>query len=184
MSKSKNLEIATLAGGCFWCMESTFAEVAGVEDVVSGYAGGNVINPDYETVASGKTDHREAVQILFDSEKISYELILDIFWKHIDPTDRGGAFVDRGFQYTSAIFVHDAEQRRVAEKSKLALMRSGTFSAEVVTPIIDYRNFYPAEDYHQDYFHKEPFKYEFYRSRSGREDFLTRTWGRECSISI
>ncbi len=183
MSKSKNLEIATLAGGCFWCMESTFAEVDGVEDVVSGYAGGNVMYPDYETVACGRTDHREAVQILFDPEKITYEEILNIFWQHIDPTDRGGEFVDRGFQYTSEIFVHDSEQRSTAERSKRELMRSGKFSAEVITPIISYRNFYPAEDYHQDYFRKEPFKYEFYRSRSGRDEFLSRVWGQECPIS-
>jgi peptide methionine sulfoxide reductase msrA/msrB len=174
-----NLKIATLAGGCFWCVESDFEKVSGVAKVVSGYTGGQKENPTYEEVTTGKTGHYEAVQVYYDPAKVSYERILDVFWRHVDPTDPGGQFVDRGSQYRTAIFYHDEEQKRIAEKSKEALEKSGKFKKPVVTPIVEFSKFYEAEEYHQDYYRKSPARYQIYRSGSGRDRFLDETWGKQ-----
>ncbi|MBI2346510.1 MAG: peptide-methionine (R)-S-oxide reductase MsrB [Deltaproteobacteria bacterium] len=167
---------ATFAGGCFWCMEGPFEAEAGVLEVLAGYTGGAVVNPTYEQVSSGSTGHLEAIQVVYDPTKVSYERLLDIFWRQIDPTDDGGQFVDRGGQYGSAIFCHDEEQRRLAEASKEALAKSGRFAKRIVTPIRTLETFYPAENYHQDYYKRNPLRYKFYRFNSGRDRFLKKTW--------
>ena len=182
---NSNIEVATLAGGCFWCVESDLEKIDGVEAVVSGYAGGNKENPTYEEVSSGTTGHREAVQVFFDSTKVNYSAILEVYWKNIDPTDAGGSFVDRGEQYTSAIFVHDQKQREAAELSKNKLAEMGVFNKPIVTPIIDFSSFFPAEEYHQDYYRKNPVRYNFYRYGSGRDNFVESVWGEDKdSITI
>jgi peptide methionine sulfoxide reductase msrA/msrB len=174
--ETRNTEVATFAGGCFWCMESDFKKVPGALKVVSGYTGGKKENPTYEEVCSGRTGHLEAVQVYYDPGKITYGQLLDIFWRHIDPTDEGGQFVDRGSQYRSAVFYHDEEQKRLAEASRADLARSGKFAKPVATEILPLTTFYEAEDYHQDYCKKSPSRYHFYRSNSGRDQFLTKTW--------
>ncbi len=176
--------LATFAGGCFWCMETPFEKLDGVTAVISGYCGGDEQNPTYEQVGSGTTGHAESVQIHFDATKISYQQLLDVFWRQIDPTDAGGQFVDRGSQYRSAIFVHDAEQRRLAQASKEALARSGRFSKPLVTEIVDYVRFWPAEEYHQDFFRKNPVRYHSYRAGSGRDAFIEKTWGKDAEVMI
>ncbi len=168
-------QIATFAGGCFWCVESDFEKVPGVVKVISGYTGGTGENPTYETYA--KKGHVEAVQIYFDPSKVTYEQLLDYLWKHIDPTDSGGQFVDRGPQYRSAIFYHDEEQKRLAEKSKEELGKSGRFSKPIVTEILKFNRFFDAEEYHQDYYKKNPIRYKYYRHGSGRDQFLKKVWG-------
>ena len=173
----KNLNKATFAGGCFWCTESDFEKIDGVVEAVSGYTGGDEKNPTYEQVSSGATGHYEAVQVYYDPLKISYAELLEVFWRHVNPTDAGGQFVDRGPQYRSAIFYHDDEQKSLAEKSKADMDRSGVFKTRLVTPIIALKKFYPAEDYHQDYYKKNPIRYKWYRSGSGRDQFLDNTWG-------
>lgn len=173
----EKIEAATFAGGCFWCMEHPFEKLDGVIDVVSGYTGGDLSNPTYKDVSSGKTGHLEAVQITYDPEKIIYEQLLDIFWRQIDPTDAGGSFVDRGIQYSSAIFYHSKEQELEAEKSKEALDKSGTYGKAIVTEIRAFEKFYRAEDYHQDYYKKNPIRYKFYRAGSGRDRYLKKLWG-------
>ncbi|HSB04161.1 MAG TPA: peptide-methionine (S)-S-oxide reductase MsrA [Thermodesulfobacteriota bacterium] len=170
------LRVATFAGGCFWCTESDFEKVPGVVKVLSGYTGGKKENPSYQEVSSGTTGHIEAVQVFYDPSKITYEELLDTFWKHIDPTDSGGQFVDRGAQYRSAIFYHDEEQKILAEKSKEALMKSGKFDKPIVTEIIRFTRFYEAEEYHQDYYKKNPLRYKYYRYGSGRDQFLKKVW--------
>ncbi len=172
-----DLPRATFAGGCFWCTEADFRKLDGVVEVTSGYTGGQVENPSYEAVSSGGTGHLEAVQVIYDPRKISYRELVDYFFKHIDPTDAGGQFVDRGAQYRSAIFYHDEEQKRLAEESKRELEASGHFKKPVVTEIIAFTRFYPAEDYHQDYFEKNPARYGYYRWNSGRDQFVKREWG-------
>ncbi len=174
-----NLQTATFAGGCFWCTESDFEKLPGVVKVISGYTGGTKENPTYEEVSSGKTGHVEAVQVYYDPTRITYEELLDHFWKHVDPTDAGGQFVDRGAQYRSAIFYHDEEQKRLAEKSKEALSKSGRFKKPIVTEIVKFTKFYEAEDYHQDYYKTHALKYKFYRYASGRDQFLEKVWGKE-----
>ncbi|MEZ7195727.1 peptide-methionine (R)-S-oxide reductase MsrB [Pseudodesulfovibrio sp. 9FUS] len=176
-SGNANYEIATLAGGCFWCVESDMEKLPGVIKVVSGYAGGSEPNPTYEQVSSGSTGYRESVQVTFDPARISYAEVLDHYWRHFDPTDSGGSFGDRGFQYTSAIFYHNAQQREVAEASKKALDESGRFDNPVVTPLIEYTTFYPAEAYHQDYYKHNPVRYKTYRYFSGRDRFVEDHWG-------
>ncbi|OPY90226.1 MAG: Peptide methionine sulfoxide reductase MsrA/MsrB [Syntrophus sp. PtaU1.Bin208] len=171
--------VATFAGGCFWCVESDFKKVPGVVQVVSGYTGGTGENPTYENY--GRTGHVEAVQITYDPRKISYEQLLDIFWRHIDPTDGGGQFVDRGPHYRSAVFYHDEEQRKAAEKSKQALEKSGKFDKPIVTPLIPFTKFYKAETYHQDYGAKNPLHYQLYRSGSSRDRFREKIWGKEAA---
>jgi peptide methionine sulfoxide reductase msrA/msrB len=177
--ETRNTEVATFAGGCFWCMESDFKKVPGTLKVVSGYTGGKKENPTYEEVCSGRTGHLEAVQVYYDPGKITYGQLLDIFWRHIDPTDEGGQFVDRGSQYRSAVFYHDEEQKRIAEASRSDLARSGKFAKPVATEILPLTTFYEAEDYHQDYCQKSPLRYHLYRSNSGRDPFLEKTWGNE-----
>ncbi|MBU1039956.1 MAG: peptide-methionine (R)-S-oxide reductase MsrB [Proteobacteria bacterium] len=174
------LATATLAGGCFWCVESDFVHIPGVVSVTSGYAGGKEKNPSYEQVSSGSTGHLESVQIRFDPAKVSYRLLLEWFWRHHDPTDAGGQFCDRGNQYRAAIFVHDAGQRREAEASKKALVDSRVLKSPVVTPIIDHTTFYPAEGYHQRYFEKNPLRYKFYRYNCGRDNTIRALWGSEA----
>ncbi|MEN8141649.1 MAG: peptide-methionine (S)-S-oxide reductase MsrA [Thermodesulfobacteriota bacterium] len=167
---------ATFAGGCFWCMEKPFERLKGVTAVVSGYIGGTLENPTYEQVSAGASGHLEAVQITYDPALVSYEQLLEIFWRQIDPTDGAGQFVDRGSQYRSAIFVHDDEQRQQAEKSRAALAESGRFPGKIVTEILAATTFYPAEEYHQDYYKKSPLRYKYYRYRSGRDQFLAKVW--------
>lgn len=178
---SKSEKIATFAGGCFWCMESDFEKVPGVWKVISGYTGGSRDNPTYEEVCTGRTGHLEAVQVHYDPSVVSYEQLLGIYWRHIDPTDEGGQFVDRGSQYRSAVFYQDDEQKHLAEKSRDELKRSGAFTRPVVTQILPLTTFYEAEDYHQDYYRKNPARYQFYRSHSGRDEFLKKTWGEDNS---
>jgi len=175
----KMLRTATFAGGCFWCTESDFEKLPGVVKVVSGYTGGPKENPSYEEVSSGSTGHVEAVQVYYDPSKITYAELLDYFWKHIDPTDGGGQFADRGPQYRSVIFYHDEEQKRIAEKSKEELGKSGKFNKPISTEIIKFATFYDAEEYHQDYYKKHSVKYNFYRYGSGRDQFLKKVWGKE-----
>jgi peptide methionine sulfoxide reductase msrA/msrB len=170
------LRIATFAGGCFWCTEADFDKLGGVVRVVSGYTGGTVENPTYEQVCSGGTGHLEAVQVYFDPRKVGYEELLDHFWKHIDPTDPGGQFVDRGSQYSSAIFYSDEDQRAAAERSKARLASSGVFDRPIVTSIRELDKFYEAEEYHQDYSRSCPIRYKAYRKGSGRDRFLEETW--------
>ena len=175
MPDKPNLPVATLAGGCFWCVESDFRKLPGVVQVVSGYAGGHGPNPTYVDYA--EKGYVEAVQVFYDPQKLTYPQILDYFWRHMDPTDAGGQFVDRGPQYRSVIYYHDEEQKRLAEASKQALAHSGPFTKPIVTEIVKFTNFYPAEGYHQDYAHKNPVRYKYYRWNSGRDQFLQKTWG-------
>ncbi|MGD8366621.1 MAG: peptide-methionine (S)-S-oxide reductase MsrA [Desulfobacterales bacterium] len=172
----RHYEKAAFAGGCFWCTESDFEKVDGVVEVISGYTGGHKENPTYEEVCSGRTGHYEAVQVVYDPEKVSYSQLLEIFWRHIDPTDSGGQFVDRGSQYRSAIFYHDEEQKTAAEESKRALAASDVFRRPIVTEILPLDRFYDAEEYHQDYYKKSPTRYQMYRYGSGRDRFLERAW--------
>jgi peptide methionine sulfoxide reductase msrA/msrB len=178
-----SLQEATFAGGCFWCTESDFEKLPGVVKVISGYTGGTKENPTYAEVSSGKTGHVEAVQVYYDPTKITYEELLDYFWKHVDPTDAGGQFVDRGGQYRSAIFYHDEEQKRLAEKSKEALSKSGKFNKLIATEIVKFTKIYEAEDYHQDYYKTHALKYKFYRYASGRDQFLEKVWGKEMETA-
>jgi peptide methionine sulfoxide reductase msrA/msrB len=168
---------ATFAGGCFWCVESDFEKLPGVEKVLSGYTGGTSENPTYEEVSAGTSGHIEAVQMYYDPEKVTYEDLLDHLWKHINPTDPHGQFVDQGPQYRSAIFYHNEEQRQLAEKSKEALNKSGRFPDPIVTEILPFTTFYEAEAYHQDYYKKNPLRYKYYRHGSGRDQYLKTIWG-------
>lgn len=174
---------ATFAGGCFWCVESDFEKVDGVVEVVSGYTGGNKENPTYEEVSSGSTGHLESVQVVYNPAKVSYRDLLEVFWRHVDPTDPGGQFVDRGSQYTSAIFYHNDEQKQMAEESKEALEKSGRFKEPIATEIRPFTTFYLAEEYHQDYYKRHALRYRFYRHSSGRDQFLQKAWGDEKSPS-
>jgi len=178
-TESQTYKTATFAGGCFWCIEADFEKIPGVAKVISGYTGGTKENPTYEEVSSGTTGHVEAVQVYYDPEKVNYEKLLQVFWRHIDPTDGGGQFVDRGSQYGSAIFYHDGEQKKAAEKSKQELAKSGKFGKPIVTPILKFTRFYEAEDYHQDYYRKNPLRYTYYRHGSGRDRFLEKVWAKE-----
>ena len=174
--KTNDEETATFAGGCFWCMESPFEKLNGVQEVISGYTGGHKENPAYKEVSSGSTGHLEAIQIIYDPSQISYSQLLDVFWRQVDPTDPGGQFVDRGQQYTTAIFYHSDKQKEEAEASKASLQESGRYTASVVTPIRKASQFYQAEDYHQDYYKKNPIRYKFYRFNSGRDRYLKGIW--------
>jgi len=170
--------VATVAGGCFWCMEPPFERLDGVVSVVSGYSGGTEVNPTYEQVASGRTSHTESVEILFDPEVISFDNIIEVFWMNIDPTQVDGQFADRGKQYRTVIFYHDEEQKQKAEASKKKLEESGKFNSPIVTTIEPFTAFYNAEDYHQDYYKKNEMHYKMYRKGSGREGYLERTWSK------
>lgn len=171
---------AIFAGGCFWCMESAFAPVEGVLQVTSGYTGGDVPNPTYEQVTSGKTGHFEAIEVVYDPTRVSYAKLLRVFWMNIDPTDAIGQFADRGSQYRTAVFYLNGEQKTLAERSRDDLARSGVFSEPIATRILPAGKFYPAEDYHQDYHAKNPVRYEMYRQGSGRAGFLAETWDAEA----
>ncbi|MDJ0668139.1 MAG: peptide-methionine (R)-S-oxide reductase MsrB [Desulfobacterales bacterium] len=174
--KSGSQAAAVFAGGCFWCTESDFEKIDGVIEAISGYTGGKEANPTYKQVASGATSHAEAVKVIYDPDKISYAELLEIFWRHVDPTDDGGQFVDRGYQYRSAIFYADETERRLAEESRDRLANSGRFDKPIVTEIVPLGEFYTAEDYHQDYYKTNPMRYKWYRSGSGRDQFLKKTW--------
>lgn len=174
---NKNLENyneAIFAGGCFWCSESDFEKHEGVIEVISGYTGGKIKNPTYSQVSSGETEHREAVAVYYDPKLISYKELLEIFWKHIDPTDSGGQFVDRGFQYSSAIYYGSEEEKELAEVSKKKVEK--LFDEEIVTPILPKQTFYKAEEYHQDYYKENKLRYKYYRSASGRDAFIKENW--------
>lgn len=176
-SETKQEALATFAGGCFWCMEPPFEALAGVKSVVSGYTGGTKENPTYEEASSGSTGHTEAVQVTYDPNKISYSKLLDVFWRSMDPTDKEGQFVDRGNQYRPGIFYHSEEQKRQAEQSKADLIKLNKFKKPVVLEITAFTKFWPAEEYHQDYYKKNPVRYKYYRFRSGRDQFLEPLWG-------
>lgn len=176
---TEQLEVVTLAGGCFWCMEPPFVTLDGVEEIVAGYTGGEVEDPSYEEVSTGDTGHYEAVQIYYDPNKLTFDELLDVYWKHIDPTDPGGQFSDRGSQYRTAVFYRDEEQKETAEESRNELEESGKFEEPIVTEILPFEEFYLAERYHQDYYEKNPNKYSNYKKRSGREDFISTTWEEE-----
>jgi len=177
--KEQGLAEATFAGGCFWCMEPPFDKLAGVVSTTSGYTGGQVKNPSYEQVSAGGTGHAESVRVVYDPAKVSYQKLLDVFWHNVDPLDAAGQFCDKGHQYRTAIFYHDDEQRRLAEASKAALEASGRLRQPIVTEIVPAATFYPAEDYHQDYYQKNPIRYRFYRYGCGRDKRLEQLWGEQ-----
>ena len=172
---------ATFAGGCFWCMEPPYDKLDGVIATISGYIGGKKANPTYQEVTSGMTGHAEVVEVEYDPKKISYEKLLDVFWKNIDPTQKDAQFCDHGSQYRSGIFYHDADQKRLAEASKAALAKNKPFKGEIVTEVTPATTFYRAEDYHQDYYVKNPVRYKYYRTGCGRDARLKELWGRSAS---
>jgi peptide methionine sulfoxide reductase msrA/msrB len=175
--RHNDLRTATFAGGCFWCVEADLEKIDGVIEAISGYSGGDEEDPSYEAVAAGRTGHAEAVQVSFDPSKVTYTELLDFFWRHIDPTDPGGQFGDRGSTYRTAIFYHDEEQKHLAEASKRELTESGVFDKPIATEIVEFKKFYRAEDYHQDYFRTHELRYKYYRWGSGRDQFLKQVWG-------
>ncbi len=178
------IEVATFAGGCFWCVEADFDAVPGVVGTVSGYTGGTLADPTYKRVSAGGTGHREAVQIFYDPKQVTYATLVEIFWRSVDPTDGGGQFCDRGQSYETAIFANSLEQKQQAEVSKRELGRSGVLGRPVVTPIEVAGPFYPAEDYHQDYYNKNPLRYGFYRYNCGRNARIEELWGEDAFRGI
>ncbi len=179
-----DLQVATFAGGCFWCVESDFDNVPGVVRTISGYTGGVLIDPTYKQVSAGGTGHREAVQIFYDPKKVDYATLLEIFWRSVDPTDDGGQFCDRGESYKTAIFATSPEQKRLAEDSKRKLRLSAVLNPPIVTSIEVAGPFYPAEDYHQNYYKKNPLRYTFYRYRCGRDARIKELWGKDAHRGI
>jgi peptide-methionine (S)-S-oxide reductase len=177
-TESGNLAKATFAGGCFWCVEEAFEEVPGVASVTSGYIGGRVPHPSYEQVSAGKTGHTEAVEVLFDPTKVSYSALLEVFWRNIDPLTPNAQFCDHGSQYRAGIFYHSEAQKKLAEESKQALVDSKQFNAPIVTEITMATTFYPAEEYHQDFYKKNPLRYKFYKYNCGRAQRLKELWGK------
>ena len=173
----KRLATATFAGGCFWCMQPPFDHLDGVVSTTAGYTGGHTKNPTYEEVSAGWTGHAESVQVIYDPSKISYEKLLDLFWHNIDPTVKDRQFCDSGHQYRSAIFYHTEEQQRLAVRSKAALEKSKPFREAIQTEIVAASEFYPAEEYHQHYYKKNPIRYKFYRTSCGRDSRLRELWG-------
>lgn len=171
------MAVATFAGGCFWCMESDFDKVPGVTQTISGYTGGTKVNPTYEEVSSGATGHAESVQVIFDPKKVSYEKLLDVYWVSVDPTVKDRQFCDVGNQYRTAIFYNGESQRKAAEASKSALEKSKPFKQPIVTQIVAAGPFYRAEEYHQDYYMKNPVRYQIYRTGCGRDARLKELWG-------
>lgn len=174
-----SLEKATFAGGCFWCMEKPFEDLDGVKSVISGFSGGEIKDPSYKLVSSGKTKHLEVVQVTYNPKVVNYNTLLKVFWKNIDPTDKGGQFVDRGYQYTTAIFYHNENQKKLAQRSKKYIEGLQIKDKKIVTPIREFKSFYPAEDYHQDFYKRTivtKLKYKYYRNASGRDDFLNEFW--------
>ncbi len=182
--KSPGLAVATFAGGCFWCVEEGFEKIPGVIEAVSGYSGGREKNPTYEQVAGGRTGHTEAVQVYYDPQQITYEGLLAGFWRFMDPTDAEGQFVDRGRQYRPEIFYHNAEQKQLAEASRAALSASGRYDKPVVIAITPLATFHEAEDYHQDYYKKNPLRYKFYTFNSGRYQFIDEVWGSDQTLDF
>ena len=180
-TQSEKADTAIFASGCFWCSESDFEKLPGVMSAVSGYTGGTLKNPKYEQVGSGDTGHTEAVEVKFDPAKVSYQALVDYYWHHTDVVDGGGQFCDRGSQYRPAIFVRGAEQKKIAEDSKAALDKSGVLPAPVAVEITDATQFYPAEDYHQDYYKTHSIKYNFYRQGCGRDARIKALWGNEAA---
>ncbi len=176
-----NLAKATFAGGCFWCMEPPFDALPGVVSTTSGYAGGNTKNPTYEQVSAGGTGHIEVMQVVFDPAKISYDKLLDVFWRNVDPLDNGGQFCDRGSTYRTAVFYHDDGQKRLAEQSKAAIGKK--LKAPLATELRAAAAFYPAEDYHQDYYRKNPLRYKYYRHSCGRDQRLETLWGKPPAVA-
>ena len=177
--KQVQLEKATFAGGCFWCMQPFFDRLKGVKQSLVGYTGGHTDNPTYEEVSMGDTGHTEAIEITFDPKVTPYEQLLKVYWHNIDPTVENAQFVDHGTQYRSSVFYHSDEQKRLAEESKRNLADSGRFDKPIITPIVPATKFYPAEDYHQQYYKKSPVRYQMYHDNSGRHEFLERIWGKE-----
>ncbi|MDR9828055.1 peptide-methionine (R)-S-oxide reductase MsrB [Vibrio sp. FNV 38] len=177
VSASKSVEIATLAGGCFWCTESDLEKLPGVIDVVSGYAGGELENPTYKQVSSGKTGHIEVIQVTYDPTVVGYEQVLDQFFRHIDPTDDQGSFVDRGRHYRPAIFYHNQNQKLIAQRFMTEIEALGVFPKPLKTELIEYTDFYVAEDYHQDYYKRNKLRYKYYRNASGRDKYLDTVFG-------
>ena len=175
---SAGLEKAVFAGGCFWCMEQPFDKIDGVKSTTSGYVGGGKVNPTYHEVSSGTTGHTEAVEIVYDPKKVKFETLLDTFWRNIDPTDRNGQFCDRGAHYRPGIFYQNDEQKRLSDLSKAALDKQRPFKAPIAIEITKGSTFYAAEDYHQDYYKKNPVRYKFYRSGCGRDARLAELWGK------
>jgi methionine-S-sulfoxide reductase len=171
------LRLATFAAGCFWCTEADFDKVAGVVETVSGYMGGTTPNPTYKQVAAGGTGHAEVLQLKYDPNKVTYQQLLDVYWRNVDPLDKDGQFCDRGDQYRPAIFYHDEEQKRLAEDSKAVLLKSGRFTQPIVVEITAASSFTKAEDYHQDYYTKHPIRYAIYRHGCGRDARLAALWG-------
>jgi methionine-S-sulfoxide reductase len=174
-----NFQVVTFAGGCFWCMEPPYDNISGVISTTVGYSGGKTVDPTYEEVSTGKTGHTEAVQIVFDTTKITYWALLQTFWRNIDPTNPFGQFADRGSQYRTAIFYHDDKQKKLAIKSKEELEKSGKFEKPIVTEIVPFTKFYPAEEYHQEYYKKHPLRYNSYKVGSGRAGYIKNVWGDE-----
>ena len=167
--------VATFAGGCFWCMEPPFDKLAGVISTTSGYTGGHLANPDYPTVTAGGTGHYESVQVVYDPSIVSYERLIESFWENVDPLDAGGQFCDRGDSYRTAIFVHDKQQREIAVETRSAV--AARFATVIATEVIDATEFYPAEEYHQDYYQKNPIRYTYYRRGCRRDARLAQLWG-------
>lgn len=178
------LQVATFAGGCFWCAEEGFEKIPGVVEAISGYSGGQEPNPTYRQVSAGKTGHTESVQVYYDPTVITYEGLVEGFWRFMDPTDANGQFVDRGQQYRPAIFYHNDQQRSVAEASRNALAKSGVYGKPVVIEITPFSSFYEAEDYHQDYYKKNPIRYKFYTRNSGRYEFIDQVWGKKPPLDF
>ena len=174
---SSRIHTATFAGGCFWCMEPPFDKLDGVLSTISGYTGGHTVDPSYKQVSSGTTGHIEVVQVKYDADRISYSDLLKVYWKNIDPTRSDGQFCDRGEQYRPAIFYHDAEQKNLALESSQSVMENKTFKGAVKVEIIEASTFYPAEEYHQDYYLKNPIRYRYYRYTCGRDKRLEEVWG-------
>ena len=172
-------KVATFGGGCFWCLEEAFSKVPGVIEVVPGYAGGEVENPTYEEVCTGKTGHAEVVQVVYDPEKVSYRDLLITYLTSIDPTDGGGQFADRGSQYRPVIFYHDEEQRELAERALKVLEESSLFSEPIAVSVEPFKNFYPAEEYHHRYYQKEPMRYYYYKASSGRKTYCEVVWDKK-----
>jgi peptide methionine sulfoxide reductase msrA/msrB len=176
----QKLATAIFAGGCFWCMEPPFEKLKGVKAVESGYTGGHVENPTYEQVSYKETGHYEAVRVTYDPAVVSYQKLLDVFWRQVDPTDPNGQFVDQGSSYRTAIFYDSEVEKTLAEKSKAELAKSARFGKPIVTPVLPAKTFWLAEDYHQDYYKKNSVRYKFYRFRSGRDQFLEKHWGKDA----
>ena len=183
-AKLEGLEVATFAGGCFWCVEAGFEKLPGVKEAVSGYSGGKEPNPNYRQVALGETDHTESVQVYYDPKIITYSGLVQALWRMMDPTDAGGQFHDRGPQYRPAIFYHNEEQKHIAERAKIALAASRRYEEPVTIEIVPFDKFFKAEQYHQDYYKKNPVRYKFYTFNSGRYQFVDEVWGEQRHVDF